>query len=133
MEATTAFPNHRPRFGRGAERQEGNVRAARLTQLLIVGSARRGGSRGPDSSRRRGPDVAVGLAELNDVITLKLGEGWVLTLSWFGALAALIAAFVVSERRAFHPGGDYHARVAGGDGDACLPTGESHNARAGRD
>jgi multiple sugar transport system permease protein len=99
MEATTAFPKSTATVATEVVSADGNLRAARLTQLLIA-AALIGAAVVALILPAVGPDVAIGLAELNDVVTLK-GAGWVPTLSWFGLIIALIATFAFPREERF--------------------------------
>jgi multiple sugar transport system permease protein len=100
LEATSAFPKSTVTVPADVMRTDGNLRAARLTQILIAAALIGAAVVAMVLPAAVGPDTAVGLAELNDVVTLK-GAGWVPTLSWFGVIAALLAAFAFPREERF--------------------------------
>jgi multiple sugar transport system permease protein len=84
--ATTDFP--------------GDVKAARVTQGLIILSLVGAVVVSRILPAASGPDGAIELAQLSEVMTAK-GAGWVPTLSWFGVIVALIAAFAFPREERF--------------------------------
>jgi len=100
MEATSAFPKSSATVPAEVMSRDRSLRTARLTRLLIAGALVGAAVVALLLPAAVGPDVAVGLAELNDILTLK-GAGWVPTLSWFGVIAALIATFAFPREERF--------------------------------
>jgi multiple sugar transport system permease protein len=100
LEAASQFPQPTTAVAAEVMRRDGNVRAARLTQILIGAALIGAALVAMFLPAVVSPEAAIGLSELNDVLTLK-GAGWVPTLSWFGVIAALIAAFAFPREERF--------------------------------
>lgn len=100
MEASSAFPSPTATVPAKGVSTDSNARAARLTRFLIAAALIGAAIVALILPAALGPDIAVGLAELNDALTLK-GAGWVPTLSWFGVIAALIATFAFPREERF--------------------------------
>ncbi len=100
LEATSSLPKPPATLRAEVMSADGNVRAARLTRYLIAAAIIGAALVALILPAAIGPDVALGLGELNDVLTLK-GAGWVPTLSWFGVIAALIAVFAFPREERF--------------------------------
>jgi multiple sugar transport system permease protein len=100
LEATSPFPKSPAAVSPEVVRADGNVRAARLTQVLVAAALIGAALVALILPAVVGPNVAIGLGDLNDILTLK-GAGWVPTLSWFGLIAALIAAFAFPREERF--------------------------------
>src|SRR5215213_6912665 len=75
-------------------------KAARVTQGLIVLALVGAVVVSRVLPAASGPDGAIELAHLSEIMTAK-GAGWVPTLSWFGVIVALIAAFVFPREERF--------------------------------
>ena len=100
LEATSPFPKSPASVSSEVVSTEGNVRAARLTQILIAAALIGAAIVALILPAVIGPDISVGLTELNETLTLK-GAGWVPTLSWFGVIIALIGTFAFPREERF--------------------------------
>jgi multiple sugar transport system permease protein len=73
---------------------------ARLTQAVIVVAVVAAGLAASLLPAAYGPDGAIGLGELSNLLTLR-NAGWTPPLSWLGGFVALLAAFVFPREERF--------------------------------
>ena len=100
IEATGPMRTTTASVDRAMASARGNLKAARVTQVLVVLALIGATVVARMLPAASGPDSAVGLAELTELMTVR-GAGWVPTLSWFGIVIALIAVFAFPREERF--------------------------------